>query len=79
MFTSFKSDGKSDFYSLNNKILVNLMKQVQTELRFQRHEHKQIISILNRLLNDANLQKQVDTFYTEDTQSEDIGSDNPNP
>ncbi len=46
-------------FQINSRIL----EQVQTELRFQRHENAQILSILNRLLNDSNLKKQVEEYY----------------
>ncbi len=56
----FKSD--ADFH----KILFNKLDMILTENRHQRNDLAIILSMLNKLLNSANLQKQVDEYFDED-------------
>ncbi len=46
---------------------------IQNELRAQRQDNIQILFLLNKLLVNKNLQKQVDEYFQEDGSS----SDNP--
>ncbi len=50
---------------------------IQTELRHQRSEHALIISMLNKLITNKDLQTQVDDFYetSPQTDPENIPSD----
>ncbi len=63
----FKST--SDFH----KILFNKLDMILAENRHQRNDLAIILSMLNKLLNSANLQKQVDEYFDED--KEDIPED----
>ncbi len=58
----FKS--QQDFH----KILFNKLGMVLDELRHQRSEHSVILALLNKLITNANLQKQVDEYFDEDTE-----------
>ncbi len=53
----FKSD--ADFH----KILFNKLDMVLAENRHQRNDLAIILSLLNKLINSTNLQKQVDEFF----------------
>ncbi len=68
MFTSFKSDNKSDLYSLNKQLEMLLAEQ-----RLQRSDLAEILNLLhkefNKVINDENLQKQVDEYFEEDDPS----------
>ncbi len=57
----FKSQGT--FKKISNKLDI-----IQSELRHQRSDNVQIIYLLNKLLTDKNLQKQVDTYFESDTE-----------
>ncbi len=54
----FKSTVESTCKKISNQLLI-----VQNELRHQRSEHAQIISLLSKLAIDKHLQKQVDDYY----------------
>ncbi len=41
---------------------------IQTELRHQRSEHKDILRMINRLLVDEHLQMQVDKYFDHDSE-----------
>ncbi len=65
----FKSQG-------TYKKLCQQLEMVQSELRAQRQDNIQILFLLNKLLVNKNLQKQVDEYFDED--SEQDGSNNGN-
>ncbi len=50
----------------------NKLSIIQTELRHQRSDHVQILFLLNKLLTAKALQKQVDDYYEEDIQPEEV-------
>ncbi len=54
----FKSQGT--FKKISNKLDI-----IQSELRHQRQDNVQILYLLNKLLTDKNLQKQVDQYFEE--------------
>ncbi len=56
----FKSE--ADFH----KIVFNKLDMVLAELRHQRSEHAILLSMLNKLTTDGNLQKQVDQYFEDD-------------
>ncbi len=58
----FKS--QQDFH----KILFNKLEMVLAELRHQRHEHKVLLSLINELVTNKALQKQVDEYFEEDAE-----------
>ncbi len=60
--------------SIDSGILDRHLKQIQTELRFQRTDLLDIKRMLNRLLIDKHLQMQVDNYFEdhpEDNSQED--------
>ncbi len=57
----FKSQGTSTYKKLINKLEI-----IQSELRHARTDHVMIIALLNKLVTDGNLQKQVETYYDAD-------------
>ncbi len=59
----FKSD--ADFH----KILFNKLDMVLAEQRHQRSDLAIILSMLDKLINSANLQKQVDEYFDEDKEN----------
>ncbi len=52
-----------------HKILFNKLDIIQSEQRHQRQDNVQILYLLNKLLVDKNLQKQVDQYFEEDETS----------
>ncbi len=58
----FKS---SDFGLIKN--VSNKLDMILSELRHQRQDNTQILFLLNKLVTNANLQKQVDEYFDEDT------------
>ncbi len=69
----FKSS--KDFGLIKN--VSNQLTLILTELRHQRSDNDMILSMLTKIVNAANLQKQVDEFYEEDNpQLEDDKSGN---
>ncbi len=69
MFTKNKSP-ETSFYS-NDEILESLMlkiNHIQTEMRHQRADLSTIKRQLHTLINSNALQKEVDTFFEEDTE-----------
>ncbi len=58
----FKSQG-------TYKKLCQKLEIIQNELRHQRQDNIQILFLLNKLLTDKNLQKQVDQYFDEDETS----------
>ncbi len=46
-----------------------ILNQIQTELRHQRQDHKDIMLMINKLLIDKHLQMQVDEYF-EDNKSD---------
>ncbi len=58
----FKSQGT--FKKISNKLEI-----IQSELRHQRSDNVQILFLLNKLLTDKNLQKQVDQYFEDDQTS----------
>jgi len=63
----FKSQG-------TYKKLCQQLEIIQSELRAQRQDNIQILFLLNKLLTNHNLQKQVDDYFTEDS-TDNIASD----
>ncbi len=57
----FKSD--ADFH----KILFNKLDMILAENRHQRNDLAILLSGVNKLINSANLQKQVDEYFEDDT------------
>ncbi len=49
-----------------HKIVFNKLDMVLAELRHQRQDSVQILFLLNKLLVDNRLQKQVDEYFNED-------------
>ncbi len=58
----FKSS--KDFGLIKN--VFNKLDMVLAELRHQRQDSVQILFLLNKILTDKNLQKQVDQYFEED-------------
>ncbi len=58
----FKSQG-------TYKKLCQQLDIIQSELRHQRHDHREIIFLVNKLITNANLQKQVDDYFERDETS----------
>ncbi len=58
----FKSQGT--FKKISNKLDI-----IQSELRHSRSDHQQILYLLNKLLVNKALQKQVDQYFEEDETS----------
>ncbi len=59
----FKS---SDFGLIKN--CFNKLEIIQTELRAQRQDNVQILFLLNKLLVNTRLQKQVDDYFDKDAE-----------
>ncbi len=57
------------------KNVYNKLEVIQTELRHQRSDNVQILFLLNKLITNANLQKQVDEYFSEDETSPQTESD----
>ena len=51
------------------KNIDNKLQMIQSELRHQRTDNVVILSMLNKLLTNHNLQKQVDEYFEEDETS----------
>ncbi len=47
----------------------NKLQMIQSELRHQRADNVMILHMLNKLVTNANLQKQVDEYFEEDAES----------
>ncbi len=56
----FSSPLEADYQNFYNKLKIIL-----SELRHQRQDNVQILFLLNKLLTDRNLQKQVDEYFDE--------------
>ncbi len=67
MFSSFKSQKDFDFNLSNIEIQLNL---ILREQRHQRSDLATIIRLINVLINDLHLQKQVDDFYETSPQTD---------
>ncbi len=65
----FKSQG-------TYKKLCQQLEMVQSELRAQRQDHTQILFLLNKLLVNKALQKQIDQYFDDDETSPQTDSDN---
>ncbi len=65
----FKSQGT--FKKINNQL-----EMILSELRCQRTDHAKMIYILDKLMHDRNLQKQVDKYYDESETSPQTNLDN---
>ncbi len=63
----FKSQGT--FKKISNKLEI-----IQSELRYQRIEHREILLLLNKILVDKHLQTQVEDYFA-DAKDEDNESD----
>ncbi len=53
------------------KNVVNKLEIIQSELRHQRSDNVQILFLLNKLITNANLQKQVDEYFEDEEPTED--------
>ncbi len=53
---------------LTEGYLLTKLEAIQTELRHQRNDHKDMSLKLERLLIDKHLQMQVDTYFDEDSE-----------
>ncbi len=51
------------------KKISNQLDMIQSELRHARHDNGQLLFLLNKLVNNANLQKQVDEYFDEDSKN----------
>ncbi len=51
------------------KNVYNKLEMIQSELRHQRSDNVQILFLLNKLLINKNLQKQVDQYFEEDDET----------
>ncbi len=64
---------KNSPITLDN-VIIRQLTLIQTELRHQRQDHKDITLMINKLLIDKHLQMQVDEYFTEngteDTQTD---------
>ncbi len=62
---------KNLFLSPNGllKNCFNKLDMVQTELRHQRSDMVLVLSLLNKLVVSSNLQKQVDDYFDEDSET----------
>ncbi len=60
----FKSQGT--FKKISNKL-----EMIQSELRHQRQDNQQILYLLNKLIVNNNLQKQVDEYFEDTPETED--------
>ncbi len=52
------------------KKISNQLDMIQSELRHQRTDMVHVLFLLNKILTDENLQKQVDDFYETSPQTE---------
>ncbi len=50
--------------------LINKLDAIQDEQRHQRMDLGQILRILNKIINDMNLQKQVDEYFEDDVKED---------
>ncbi len=62
--TNFIFKSREDFHKISNQL-----EMVQSELRHQRADNVQILFLLNKLLVDKKLQKQVDEYFEQDETS----------
>ncbi len=60
---------KNLFLSPNGllKNISNKLEMIQSELRHQRQDNVQILFLLNKILVDTRLQKQVDDYFEDDS------------
>ncbi len=58
------------------KNVVNKLDIIQSELRHQRSDNQQILFLLNKLLVNKALQKQVDQYFDDDETSPQPDTDN---
>ncbi len=54
------------------KKISNQLDMILSELRHQRADNVQIIFLINKLLTDRNLQKQVDEYFDDEDNTKDI-------
>ncbi len=57
------------------KNVVNKLEIIQSELRHSRSDHQQMLFLLNKLLVNKALQKQVDQYFEDDETSPQTESD----
>ncbi len=69
----FISKSHETFKKINNQLEMLLAEQ-----RHQRSDLAMVLRMLNRLLNDTNLQKQVDEYFEDDETSPQTEQDNKN-
>lgn len=62
--TNFIFKSHETFKKISNKLEI-----IQFELRHQRQDHVQILYLLNKLLTNHNLQKQVDQYFDDNETS----------
>ncbi len=70
--TNFIFKSHETYKKLANSLLI-----IQNELRHQRVDNQEILFLLNKILNSAKLQKQVDEFYDDQEDSSGISSSPP--
>ncbi len=58
------------------KIFINKLENIQTEQRHQRSDLAIILRLINGLINDLHLQKQVDDYFEDDETSPQTDQDN---
>ncbi len=63
MFSQHKSRG-----TFVNSDMILKLEIIQKELRHQRQDHTQILALLQKLIIDRGLQKQVDDYFEDDIQ-----------
>ncbi len=61
---------------LTEGYLMSKLEHIQTELRHQRQDHRDMSIKLEKLLIDKHLQSQVDDYFGEDTQPEEENDSN---
>ncbi len=66
----FKSQGT--FKKISNKL-----EMIQSELRHQRQDNVQILYLLNKLLVNKNLQKQVDSYFEDEEHTPEHSDEEP--
>ncbi len=69
----FKSSDNSDL----QKMFVNKLESIQSELRHQRIDHVNFQHKLDKLFIELNLQKQADKYYQSKLPLEDMSKDIP--
>ncbi len=72
---SKSSKGLLEKSSINLEVLDRRLEFIQTEMRHQRSDLRDISRKIERLLIDKHLQQQVDTYFDDESATEDIKHD----